>query len=559
VEDRAGIGRPTNLMIKDGKAVRRQAGQLEVLRKTDIESREAPIRLNASMIRSGEATIEAWIQPANSRQKGPARILTLSKNGTERNLTLGQDGDRYDVRFRTSKTNGNGLPSLSSPAGSVQRRLTHVVYTRDREGEARIYLDGVEVAKKKVKGDLSKWNKGYRLALGNEHSGDRLWKGSFQLVALFNRALTPSEVTSHFRFGSKVEVESTYVEKDPREHFFDTQIAPLLANQCLECHDTANPKGKMDLSRKGPAMAGTPDGPVIIPGKSAESYLWELIEQDEMPEDRPPLSAEEKALVKQWIDEGAYWPRETIDPAVYVHGEGASKTWVQRLTLDEYVETVRAEVGVEIEKEARELLPPDLRADGFSNTAYNLSVDFKHVESYAKLAALIVERMDTEAYIKRFARNRNFTDNDLGNFISRMGQRLLRGPLDTKEVIAFRGIATSVAAAGGSFEEAATLIIEAMLQSPRFIYRIEEQAGDGSAYPITESELANRMSYILWGGPPDNALLKAAEEGVLYEKELLAGEVDRMLADPRATTRSLTFISDWLNLGRLKNLRPNEE
>ena len=79
--------------------------------------------------------------------------------------------------------------------------------------------------------------------------------------------------------------------------------------------------------------------------------------------------------MRQWLDGGAAWSLDFIDPAVYVHGDGANKTFVRRLTVPQYIETVRSTVGIDIAKEARELLPRDLRADGFSNTAYNLNVD----------------------------------------------------------------------------------------------------------------------------------------------------------------------------------------
>ena len=62
-------------------------------------------------------TIEAWIKPANTTQAGPARIVTLSKDPSSRNFTLGQKAGVYEVRFRTTTTSPNGEPSLSSPGG----------------------------------------------------------------------------------------------------------------------------------------------------------------------------------------------------------------------------------------------------------------------------------------------------------------------------------------------------------------------------------------------------------------------------------------------------------
>jgi hypothetical protein len=65
------------------------------------------------------------------------------------------------------------------------------------------------------------------------------------------------------------------------------------------------------------------------------------------------------------------------------------------------------------------------------------------------------------------------------------------------------------------------------------------------------------MSYILWGAPPDDALVRAADRGELVDDEKLTAEVRRMLKDPRTIEQSKKFVSDWLNLGRLENLRPD--
>ena len=212
-----------------------------------------------------------------------------------------------------------------------------------------------------------------------------------------------------------------------------------------------------------------------------------------MPENRPPLSQREKDLLKRWIDEGAEWTVDWIDPAIYER-TGGGEQWVRRLTFSEYVETVRSAVGVDIAEDAKELLPPDLRADGFSNTAYNLNVDMGHVTAYAELAAKIVEKLDLTALAHRFHEEPKFADKDMGKLIEGMGKRLLRGPLSEEEVILFRGISTTVASAGGTMEEAVGYIAEAMLQSPRFIYRMEKQDGESVASRIDEYEFASRLS-----------------------------------------------------------------
>ena len=109
--------------------------------------------------------------------------------------------------------------------------------------------------------------------------------------------------------------------------------------------------------------------------------------------------------------------------------------------MPEYVETVRATVGVNVEREARKRLPRDLRADGFCNTSYNLTVDLAHVEGYARLAELIARRADAPALAAKFTKESDLSDAHLKKLVAAAGKRLLRGPLDDREVDAFLKVA----------------------------------------------------------------------------------------------------------------------
>ena len=111
VYDRAGTRSPIHLKIEDTQQVRRRTGSLEIRGSTFIQSASPARKLTAAIRKSRSVTVEAWIQPANTNQSGPARIVTLSKDSSNRNFTLGQDGDQFDVRFRSKRTNANGIPS----------------------------------------------------------------------------------------------------------------------------------------------------------------------------------------------------------------------------------------------------------------------------------------------------------------------------------------------------------------------------------------------------------------------------------------------------------------
>jgi hypothetical protein len=107
---------------------------------------------------------------------------------------------------------------------------------------------------------------------------------------------------------------------------FDRTIAPLLAGNCLECHNSTEHEGQLDLSQAKTALAGGESGPAIVPSDPDKSYLWERINRDEMPP-KHPLSAEEKRLLKQWIQAGAKWGTDPIDPFRFTSSRRAGYDW----------------------------------------------------------------------------------------------------------------------------------------------------------------------------------------------------------------------------------------
>ncbi len=219
VHDVSGVGAPLNLKISDRRAVRWIAGGLRVHSSVLIASRGAARKVIRACRAAGEITIEAWSRPARRAQNGPARIVTLSGDTMQRDFTLGQGvyggpSNVYDVRLRTTTTEKNGMPSLTSPRGSLKTRLTHVLYTRSRRAGVRLYLDGVATALGRSNypdkrrdvtrlegapgGDFSNWDAACRLALANEVTKDLPWLGEFHLVAIYARALAAGEVKRNF-------------------------------------------------------------------------------------------------------------------------------------------------------------------------------------------------------------------------------------------------------------------------------------------------------------------------------------------------------------------------
>ncbi len=101
---------------------------------------------------------------------------------------------------------------------------------------------------------------------------------------------------------------------------FDTQIRPILEARCYTCHGPRKQQAKLRLDSPEAILQGTPDGPVVVPGRAAESLLYKRIslppdDLDIMPPDGGPLSAEQIAMIQSWIDQGAAFGAATSQPA----------------------------------------------------------------------------------------------------------------------------------------------------------------------------------------------------------------------------------------------------
>jgi hypothetical protein len=110
---------------------------------------------------------------------------------------------------------------------------------------------------------------------------------------------------------------------------FLKDIQPIFTNSCYECHGPEKQKSGLRLDQKSAALKGGDTGPLLVPGKSAESLLIQLVTEGKadiarMPKKKDPLTAEQITLLRAWIDQGADWP-ETADDGP--HRKDPTKHW----------------------------------------------------------------------------------------------------------------------------------------------------------------------------------------------------------------------------------------
>jgi mono/diheme cytochrome c family protein len=145
--------------------------------------------------------------------------------------------------------------------------------------------------------------------------------------------------------------------------------------------------------------------------------------------------------------------------------------------------------------------------------------------------------------------------------VSALAYRAFRRPVtdaDIKPLLAFyeRGRRE------GSFENGIETALRALLVSPDFLFRIERDPNDaapGSAYRVSDFELASRLSFFLWSSMPDDELLTLAARGKLRDPAVISGQVNRMLDDSRSKSLVGNFAGQWLYLRNLAQVKPDPD
>jgi hypothetical protein len=146
-----------------------------------------------------------------------------------------------------------------------------------------------------------------------------------------------------------------------------------------------------------------------------------------------------------------------------------------------------------------------------------------------------------------------------GTILARLARRAFRRPVEPKELEPLVGFYRSGHEDAGTFDGGIQVALKALLMSPEFLFRAEQDPpglAPGTAYRLSDIELASRLSFFLWSSIPDDELLDAAEQGRLHESDELGHQVHRMIADRRADAFVSNFAGQWLYLRNLEAAAP---
>jgi hypothetical protein len=265
-----------------------------------------------------------------------------------------------------------------------------------------------------------------------------------------------------------------------------------------------------------------------------------------------PTAPEREAMAK-WIDD-AINKLDTSGPRL------AGRVVWRRLNRVEYRNTVRDLLGVDFDPRD---FPSDDVGYGFDNIGDVLSIPPLLVEKYVaaakKIADLAVAGPKKDALIFTVKPDPAKPKRDaVKTLLETLLRRGFRRPPTPDELERWTKLYEQGEKFDASFEGAMKLPLRALLISPHFLFRIENEsaiADATGAYPISDWEFASRLSYFLWSSMPDDELLDHAKKGSLRNPKVLEPQIARMIKDPRSRELAENFATQWLQIRRLEEVK----
>lgn len=226
-------------------------------------------------------------------------------------------------------------------------------------------------------------------------------------------------------------------------------------------------------------------------------------------------------------------------------------TRFMRLTNEQWDRTVQDILQLDASPDqARTFQSPVVGATDFINNEAVLQVTNDMWQQYQLAAESVVEQLtsDDSGITSLYA------GNDQREFITLVGRRAFRRPLTESEISRLQAIfdeGSALSGSGSTFVRGAGLVVETLLQSPHFLYRTELGT---SGQPLNGYEIASKLSFLLLGTSPSDALLDSAAAGALDTPEGIRSTAEQMLNDPRAAEVALEFHDELFEFWRFSDV-----
>ncbi len=334
---------------------------------------------------------------------------------------------------------------------------------------------------------------------------------------------------------------------------WDRSISRLVSTYCTRCHNHNQTRGDVNLARdENPRM--------ILQHRQTWETALVMIEAEEMPPDgqRQP-SKRDRELLIQFLTETleAQDPNAARDPG---------KPTLRRLNRVEYDNAVADLTGLDLH--LADGFPPDPSGYGFDNIGDALTLTPVQVEQYHEAAKTIVRALLDSKQVAPDAYDTVFFIRPDGEveesaaarrIVQRFATRAFRRPVNEGFVDRLLEIYAQARSLGQPHDTAVGHMLTAVLISPRFLMRVEDDQPDETGpYAVDDFELATRLSFFLWSRPPDETLLELAAKEELGKIDVLERQARRMLADRRSKALVDNFFGQWLGLREMQTHQPDQ-
>ncbi len=490
-------------------------------------------RGNAMNVADDDFTVAAWIHP---KQLKAAGIVALGGYEWTHGWYLEMAGGKGDFRIQTAGPGNQPNGSVTSPPGVIRAGAwQHVAAVVRRNGETRLYVNGYAVAKGEI-GAANLDNPEIDLHVGSVPDGPR-FQGELDEVRLYTRALDEAEVQA------LVEPGREFAQPPPEK------------------------PQDVTLTLGGRQFSGALEQPAFLAVRLEAGTLSVNAQHAGVKQlDRvvlTPLPAEHEASRR-------FAAFEKRLPRVGVHlglrrDCGSTSAPVgppQTVASDKLTRFV-------FEGAIRDFPSPDVEKDNVNYLAGIREIGVRSEYTDGRdMPRLLIRSVEFEGpFYEQWpppSHQNIFVDSDRGydgsaygrEIVREFATRAYRRPVTAAEEAALMAVFRQSLDAGGGFQRSVKDALQVVLTSPQFLFLVEASSTP-EPEPIDGRELASKLSYFLWNGPPDHTTLRLAASDALRRQ--LDSEVGRMIEDPRFSNFTEEFTSQWLNLDKFDVLEPDRD
>ena len=329
---------------------------------------------------------------------------------------------------------------------------------------------------------------------------------------------------------------------------FDTVVRPFTEKHCIKCHGPDKEKGNFRIDKL--MNSG-------LVRSEADAEHWQealdLINTGEMPpiEEDQPTKDEMTAIL------GALY--QTTGNARDVIASKNSG-FMRRLNSREYINSINDLLGISLPEK---LIPEDSRIFGFDTFTKDLSTSPAELQGYIDANSFAINKLTADyAAGQKIPQEatlifKNIPKEPKNSHAYHVFKRFIdhlykHQPAPDSMIKDMTTLFNYNRKKGASFWEAASVSITCALSSPHFVYILEKET------QLTQLEIANRLSLLLWSSIPDQALIDLANQGTLTQPDIYAQQFERMIKDQKAQRFFSAFTEQWLELDRLASINIDE-